>query len=181
MLERIVDLIAQIPGIHVIFHKWFLFWPDTPKPLTSQLRSTYWRRFMRSLGENSKISHKVKIRSAFNISIGKNTHITNNVILDGRGGLTIGNDVLIGYESIIMTATHNFREPSIPVRLQGSERKKIVIGNDVWLGARVIVLPGVVIGDGAVIGVGAVVTKDVPPLAIMVGVPAKNIGMRGDI
>jgi len=56
-----------------------------------------------------------------------------------------------------------------------------VIGNDVWLGARVIVLPGVVIGDGAVIGVGAVVTKDVPPLAIMVGVPAKNIGMRGDI
>ncbi len=181
MFERIVDLIARIPKLRVIFYKWFLFWPDMPKPLTSQLRSTYWRLFMKSLGENSKISHRVKISSAPQIAIGKNTHITNNVILDGRGGLTIGDDVLIGYESIIMTTTHNYKDPFTPIRLQGSERKQVSIGNDVWLGARVIVLPGVVIGDGAVIGGGAVVTKDVPALAIMAGIPAIKIGMRGDV
>jgi maltose O-acetyltransferase len=135
---------------------------------------------MKSVGECSRISHQVKIRAASGISIGKNTHITNRVILDGRGGLTIGDDVLIGYESIIMTATHNYQEPHTPIRLQGSSRKPVVIGNDVWLGARAIVLPSVTIGNGAVVGSGAVVTQDVPAYAVVAGVPAGVIGKRGE-
>jgi acetyltransferase-like isoleucine patch superfamily enzyme len=58
------------------------------------------------------------------------------------------------------------------------EYKRILIGNDVWIGARAVVLDGVIIGDGAIIGACAVVTKDVPPYAIVVGVPAKIVRYR---
>lgn len=180
MIERFVEIIAHIPKLRVVLYRWFLSWPDSPKPLTSDLRAAYWRVFMKALGSSSKISHQVKIMAPSNISIGKDTHVTNKVILDGRGGLTIGDDVLIGYESIIMTSTHNYQNPDTPIRLQGSYRKPVVIGNDVWLGARVIVLPGVTIGDGAVVGSGAVVTQDVPVYAVVAGVPARVIGKRGE-
>ncbi|MBN2549568.1 MAG: acyltransferase [Anaerolineales bacterium] len=133
---------------------------------------------MKSLGRGSRISHWVKIRGADSISIGENSHITNRCILDGRGGLTIGDNVLVGYESIVITNTHNFENPDIPIRLQGSYRKPIVIGNDVWLGTRVIVLPGVTIGDGAVVAAGAVATQDIPSYTIAGGVPARVIGKR---
>lgn len=178
-LEFIVGKIATIPKLHKVFYNWFLHWPDYPKPLTSQLRAAYWRGRMNSLGQGSRISYLVKILAAPNIVIGKCTHITHNCILDGRGGLTIGNDVLVGYYSIIMSSTHNYDNPDIPIRLQGSRRAPVMIGNDVWLGARVIVLPGVSIGDGAVIGAGTVVTKDIPPYVIAGGIPARIIGQRG--
>jgi maltose O-acetyltransferase len=179
VVERLVETIAHIPKLHTILYRCFLSWPDWPKPLTSQLRAAYWRVFMKSLGKGSRISHKVKVLSAPNISIGDEVHITNNVILDGRGGITIGDDVLVGYESIIMTSMRNYRDPDVPVRLQGSTRKPVVIGRDVWLGTRVIVLPGAKIGDGAIVGSGAVVTKDVPPFSVVAGVPAETIGKRG--
>lgn len=120
----------------------------------------------------------VKIQGSPNISIGKNTHVTNKCLLDGRGGLSIGDDVLIGYETIIMSTMHNYEDPNKLIRLQGSRYEPVVIGNDVWLGARVIVLPGVTIGDGAVVATGAVVTKDIPSFAIAGGVPAKILRKR---
>jgi acetyltransferase-like isoleucine patch superfamily enzyme len=179
MIHGMVQMISRVPKLRVIFFKLFLSWPDWPKPLTSELRTIYWREHMKAVGEGSRISHRVKIISPSSIAIGKHTHVTNNVILDGRGDLTIGDDVLVGFESIIMTTTHQFRDPETPVRLQGSERKPIVIGNDVWIGTRAIVLPGVTIGDGAVVGSGAIVTRDVPAWAIVAGSPARVIGERG--
>ena len=112
------------------------------------------------------------------ISIGINSHITNKVTLDGRAGIKIGNDVLIGFESIIITSTQKHHDPNVPIRLQGFYQKPIIIGNDVWIGARTMILPGVSIGNGVIVGCGAVVAKDVPEYSIVGGIPARIIDTR---
>ena len=171
-------LIAHIPYFSRYLYILFLFWPDAPKPLTSQLRAVYWKEKMRFMGTNVIVSHQVKIDAAEHISIGNNSAILNKCVIAGQGGLTIGNDVMVGFESIILTYTHRSDDLVIPIRKQGFTAAPVVIGNDVWIGTRVIILQGVTIGDGAIIGAGAVVTKDVPPYAIVGGVPAKIIRSR---
>ena len=95
-----------------------------------------------------------------------------------RGPLKIGRDVLMGPECVILTTNHNFSKRESPIRLQGSTSKPVLIGDDVWIGQRVMIMPGVNIGNGAIIGAGAVVTKDVPPYTIVGGAPAKVIKSR---
>lgn len=177
-LTQLTFLLAHVPIIHSGLYSVFLSRIDFPKPLTSNLRAAYWKRHMLSLGTNSRISHQVKIRSAAKIAIGNYTIITNSCLLDGRGELRIGDDVMIGFESLILTSTHRYDDLSLPIRLQGFISRPVSIGNDVWIGTRTIIPPGVSIGDGAVVAAGAVVTKDVPPYAIVGGVPAKVIGNR---
>lgn len=181
MGERIVVLLSRIPKVRVLIYTLFLSWVIGRGSRFSRWRAAYWSSFMGCVGTDTMISHHVKIRDPEKISIGSHTHITNNVILDGRGTLTIGDDVLIGYQSIIMTYARGFRDRDTLIRLQPGSASPVVIGNDVWLGARVVVLPGVTIHDGAVIAAGAVVTKDVPAYAVAAGVPARVIGQRGEV
>ena len=96
-----------------------------------------------------------------------------------HGDCTIGNHVMMGPDVVVITRNHSFDSTDIPMMFQGfDEERPVVIGNDVWIGERVIILPGVNVGDGAILAAGAVVTKDVPPYAIVAGVPAKIIKMR---
>ena len=89
------------------------------------------------------------------------------------GGCVIGNDVMMGPDCIIYTRNHKFDDIKRPMRGQGfQEEKPVYIGDDVWIGGRVIVLPGVKVGSHSIIGAGAVVTKDVPEYAIVAGNPA---------
>lgn len=91
----------------------------------------------------------------------------------------IGNDVMMGPDVLIFTRNHRFSRLDVPMIEQGSsEPKAVVIGNDVWIGERAIILPGVVIGDGAIVGAGAVVREAVPSLAIAIGNPATVVDYR---
>lgn len=96
-----------------------------------------------------------------------------------NGTCTIGDYVMMGTDVTVITHNHAFDRTDIPMMHQGFEEERpVVIGNDVWIGDKVTILPGVHIGDGSIIGAGAVVTHDVPPYAIVGGVPAKIIRMR---
>ncbi|HBK28739.1 MAG TPA: acetyltransferase [Parabacteroides sp.] len=95
-----------------------------------------------------------------------------------HGPLRIGENVMMGPDVTILSQTHNIERTDIPMGKQGMREAEVIIGNDVWIGMRSIIMPGVKIGDGAVIGAGAVVTKDVPDYAIVGGVPARIIKYR---
>ena len=95
------------------------------------------------------------------------------------GAIAIGANTAIGPGTVLRASNHKFDDRNVPIMDQGHVSGRIVIGEDVWIGANCVVTPDVVIGHGAVVGAGAVVTRDVPPFAIVGGVPAKIIGWRG--
>jgi len=90
-----------------------------------------------------------------------------------QGGVIIGNHVMVGPGVYIYTQNHKSDRTDITMDQQGfAEEKPVKIGNDVWIGARVTILPGVEIGDGCIIGASAVVTKSIPPYSVVAGNPA---------
>jgi galactoside O-acetyltransferase len=91
------------------------------------------------------------------------------------GEIVIGNDVLIASNAVIRASNHNYERMDLPINQQGHQGGRIIIGDDVWISANVVIVSNVTIGQGAVIGAGAVVTKDIPPYAFAGGVPAKII------
>lgn len=111
------------------------------------------------------------------IKVGKNVVLGVRVLLDAEGELIIGNNVTISRECMIYTHTHNIKEFKMSDNIV--ECSQVVIEDDVWIGARTIVLPSVkTIGRGAIVGAGSIVTKQVDPFSIVAGNPAKVIGDR---
>ncbi len=131
------------------------------------------------LGKNVKISPTAFFKFPEMISIGDNTFINHlcSVWAAPNGRVTIGNDVLFGPGTCVIASNHGTARDRL-IREQEGRDAPIIIGNDVWLGANVVVTAGVTIGDGCVVGAGAVVTRDLPSYAICVGVPARPIGQR---
>jgi acetyltransferase-like isoleucine patch superfamily enzyme len=119
----------------------------------------------------------VKAHQQAEIEIGSHTYIGPYTCLSGDS-IKIGKDCLIASHSGIYANNHIFADPERPIREQGNSYRGIVIEDDCWLGSGVRVVDGVTIGQGSIIGAGAVVTKDIPPYSIAVGVPAKVIGQR---
>jgi acetyltransferase-like isoleucine patch superfamily enzyme len=137
-----------------------------------------WRRcYLRSIGmkigEGSFIMKKNYFINANLITIGDNSHINTQCILDGRGGLTIGSSVSISHRVNIMTGSHDYKSKNF----QGIF-KPIVIEDYAWIGIGATILQGVTIGKGAVVCAGAIVTKDVPAYAVVAGIPAVQIDTR---
>jgi acetyltransferase-like isoleucine patch superfamily enzyme len=113
-----------------------------------------------------------------NIKIGKSCSINAQTILYGHGGLTIGNDVLIAGQCMIIPSNHNFSDKTKTILSQGNTSKGITIHDDVWIAHGCSILDGITIGKGAIIAAGSVVNKDVPPYTVYGGVPAKFIKNR---
>ena len=161
------DLIAvHLPASH---QKWSFG--------AKRLRAFCARHMLTSCGENVNVERHARFgrgvtlgdRSGIgiNASIGEQTHI--------------GSDVMMGPDCVIYTRNHRFDRLDIPMREQGyGPVEPVEIGDDCWICGRVTILPGVHVGNGAVIAAGAVVTKDVPPYAVVGGVPAKIIYNRKD-
>lgn len=113
------------------------------------------------------------------INIGDHVSINPFCVLYGHGGLSIGEGVRIAAHVVIIPANHLFADTERFIYRQGISRLGIRIEDDVWIGAGARILDGVTVGKGAIVAAGAVVTRDVPPYAIVGGVPAKVIKYRG--
>jgi maltose O-acetyltransferase len=144
----------------------------------AKIRRFFLKKRIKEFGSASSISTGCKILSLGGLKLGSGVMIARDVTLDCRGGIEIGDDSMIGFESIILTSTHKSDRLDVPIRKQGMFAAPVNIGKNVWIGARVIVLPGVKIGDGAIVGANAVVTRDVMPNTIIGGIPAKLIRER---
>lgn len=132
-----------------------------------------------SIGKNSVVrSWSVLNAWSGEIRIGEHCSVNSFVHISGNGGVYIGNNVLIATQCVLVSANHIYEDPDRLICEQGESRKAIRIGNDCWLGAGAKVLAGVEIGEGCVIGAGAVVTQDIPPYSVAVGVPARVIKSR---
>ena len=125
------------------------------------------------LGKHVYISKRADIKAPWKIIIGDNEVINKNVVLDGRGGLTIGSNVDIAQDTFIWTAQHDYNDD-----YHKYVHAPVVIEDYVWLSSRSMLLPGVTIGRGVVVAAGAVVTKNVEPMKVAGGVPAKTIADR---
>ena len=124
------------------------------------------------MGKGSSI-HLNCFINRFNIEIGTNSSINRRCYLDGRGGLSIGNNVSISPEVHLITAEHDLNDASFSYITAPIE-----LGDFVWIGTRAIVLPGVRLGKGCVVGAGAVVTKSFESNSVLVGNPAKKMKSR---
>jgi acetyltransferase-like isoleucine patch superfamily enzyme len=113
------------------------------------------------------------------IEIGESVYVGPNAVFYGIGGIRIGAHCLIANNVQLLSGNHVYKDRNRLIKTQGAENHPIVIGEDVWLGASVIVLAGVTIGRGAVIGAGSVVRKDIPEYGIAVGNPARVVRTRG--
>jgi maltose O-acetyltransferase len=126
------------------------------------------------IGKGTSILLGCEIRKGKHIEIGEHSIINQHVLLDGRGGrLRIGANVDIAQETNIWTLEHNVHDD-----YHGDKGADVTIEDYVWIASRVTVLPGVTIGRGAVVASNSVVTKNVPPMSIVAGIPAKVIGER---
>lgn len=128
-------------------------------------------------GKNCNIGAYSRLFGDPKITLGNDFY--SNAFCHFIGEIEFGNDVLVGPNVIIWSRDHGIKRGEL-IRLQPHIRAKIIIEDDVWLGARTVILKGVTINRGAVIGAGSVVTTDIPEYAIAVGVPAKIIKYRTD-
>ncbi|WP_224703407.1 acyltransferase [Devosia aquimaris] len=128
-----------------------------------------------TLGAQSWIAGHALVRGA--VAFGAYCTVNSYAMISGR--VRCGDGVRIASHASLVGFNHGFDDPSVPIHTQKHESLGIVIEDDVWIGANAVVLDGVTVGRGAVIAAGAVVSKDVPPLAIVGGVPAKVVRFRG--
>lgn len=144
-------------------------------PPSKAIRQFFARRVCASAGKNLDIEKGSTFTSR--VTIGDRSGIGRHCELHGE--VHIGNDVMMAPECVFYSVNHETSNTEVPMNAQGeTDVRPIHIGNDVWLGRRVMVMPGVTIGDGCIIAAGAVVTKDIPSYSVAGGVPARIIESR---
>lgn len=167
----------------IIRNAWRVAYAATAKMLPQSIyckpamamRGFFAKRICESVGNGVNIEKGATFTS--DVTIGDRSGIGKDCELHGE--VHIGNHVMMAPECVFYTRNHETSRLDIPMGDQGnSQPTPIFIGDDVWLGRRVMVMPGVRIGDHCVIAAGAVVTKDIPPYSIAGGVPARIIGSR---
>lgn len=173
-----MNKIKKLAG-YILYH-WFAGWLPHYQlglkwPISKKLRGFATKLYADNCGADVDVGRKVKLSAQLRLgdrsSIGDYSHLQGEVI--------IGDDVMMAPNCALIADNHQHSDVTRPMNTQGTVSKRIVIGNDVWLGYGVIILPGVTVGDGAICAAGAVVTKDVEPYSIVGGNPAKLIKKRG--
>lgn len=145
--------------------------------LAKWCRAIACKRLFRYCGERVNVEKGANFYTGWEIEIGDDSSLGIDCMIPYD--LKVGKDVMMGPYVVIVGDSHKFSSTHIPMRLQGiKEYQPVRIEDDVWIGARAIILPGLKIGHGAIIGAATVVTKDVPPYAICVGNPGRVIKYR---
>lgn len=142
-------------------------------PLCMEDREKIMRRLLGRTGGRFLIEQPFYCDYGCNIEIGDNFYANVNCVILDEAKVTFGDNVFVAPDCGFYTAGHPF---DVEQRNSGLEyARPIVVGSNVWIGARVCVLPGVTIGDNSVIGAGSVVTKDIPSGVLAVGNPCRVI------
>lgn len=137
------------------------------------------------VGAGSVIDSFVKVKPAGgsgDVVIGERVTLNSGVVIYTGNGVSIGNDVAVAANTTFAATNHEFADRTRPIRTQGFRPSKggIVVEDDVWIGANVVLLDGTVLRRGVVVAAGSTVRGEVPPFAIVAGAPARKIGERGD-
>lgn len=141
------------------------------------IRGTLCRKLFKSMGNDVNVEQGADFGSGANIEIGDRSGL--GIHCQIYGPVRIGKHVMMGPDVMIIARNHRFDRTDVPMREQGeADPEPVVLEDDVWIGARAILLPGVKVGQGAIVGAGSVVTKSVPSYAIVAGNPARIIGSR---
>ena len=128
-----------------------------------------------TIGQNCVLDRRLTLEVIGDMQIGSGTILGHSCTIGSKESVIIGENCLLAEMVSIRDNDHDFSDPDRPYRDQGHLTSPVVLGDNVWLGARVIVTRGVTIGSGTVVGAGAVVTSDLPSYSVAVGVPAKVI------
>lgn len=139
-----------------------------------RLRSWVVQSFLKKSGKNLRVKKGAEI--SLNARVGNNSELGTRCMI--QSNVYLGDDVIMGPDVKIYSRNHKYEDLEIPIRLQGKNYYETFVGNDVWIGANVIILAGCKVGNHVIIAAGAVVTKDVPDWSIIGGVPAKVIKKR---
>lgn len=148
--------------------------------LSVKIRSFLCKKIFLASGKNLKVDNNVYFGNGKNFKVGSDVGFGTNFKSLNRV-VEIGNYLMMAENVLFLGGNHNFERLDTPMMFQGStEKTPLKIGDDVWIGARAMILPGCKhIGKGVIIGAGSVVTKDIPDYAIVGGNPAKIIKYRG--
>lgn len=148
--------------------------------LARKIRGAACRHLFAGAGKNINVERNADFRSGRKVFLGDNSDLGENSRI--MGSVRIGNNVMMGPDVLIISMNHKFLRTDIPMNTQGfHDDRPVVIGDDVWIGARAVILSGVRIGSGVIIGAGAVVAKDIPDWAVAVGNPARILKFRNEI
>ena len=165
--------------VHIWLEEHAGFWiRNLPSLGGMMIRYLCYRLLFKSLKSFALVYPGVYFTHTYGISVGRRFSINSGAVIDGRGGITIGDNVMIGPHAAIYSSGHDMSQPDLPMAGCDHVMSPVVIEDDVWIGAHVCIPGGVRIGRGAVVAAGAVVAKDVEPRTIVGGVPARVIGQR---
>lgn len=163
-----------------LYYSVIQYLPMQPFPgykLFYTVRLFFVKKIIIECGEKIIVKNKCYFGNGSRLTVGDRTQLGQNAKLGGK--ISLGNDILMGPDVVMMATSHAYDRIDIPINQQGSEEdQEIFIGNDVWIGTRVIILPGVKVGNHSIIASGAVVTKSFDDYSIIGGVPAKLIKKR---
>ncbi len=145
------------------------------------IRRIIYHALCKKLGRDALIYPGVYLVHTYGIKVGDRLSVNSGAMLDGRGGITIGDSVMIGPNAVLVSSSHMYRQVAQPMTSCDHEMQPLVIGDDVWIGANTFIKGGITIYNGVVVAAGSIVLHDVDEYKIIGGIPARIIGDRREM